>query len=119
MNNLMLPLPGLSPVSGKTVVVKFDGGLLSSDGGILVLRERLCAICSGERGSSMQAARRSATRRRCSTAGGDFDEPQAQRVELRNAPHRAPGHRCAQAPHQPARAGVQEQPELVGRGLRA
>ena len=35
----MLPLPGLSPVSGKTVVVKFDGGLLSSDGGILVLRE--------------------------------------------------------------------------------
>ena len=35
----MLPLPGLSPVSGKTVVQKFDGGLLSSDGGILVLRE--------------------------------------------------------------------------------
>jgi len=30
---------GLSPVSGKTVVAKFDGGLLSSDGGILVLRE--------------------------------------------------------------------------------
>ena len=39
MNNSMLPLPGLSPVSGKTVVAKFDGGLLSSDGGILVLRE--------------------------------------------------------------------------------
>ena len=40
MNNLMLPLPGLSPFSGKTVVVNFDGGgLLSSDGGILVLRE--------------------------------------------------------------------------------
>jgi hypothetical protein len=35
----MLPLPGLSPVSGKTVVAKFDGGLLSSDAGILVLRE--------------------------------------------------------------------------------
>ncbi len=35
----MLPLPGLSPVSGKSVVAKFDGGLLSSDGGILVLRE--------------------------------------------------------------------------------
>ena len=35
----MLPLPGLSPVSGKTVVAKFDGGRLSSDGGILVLRE--------------------------------------------------------------------------------
>ena len=39
MNDLMLPLPGLSPVSGKTVIAKFDGGLLSSDGGILVLRE--------------------------------------------------------------------------------
>jgi hypothetical protein len=38
MIDLMLPLPGLSPVSGKTVVAKFDGGLLSSDGGILVLR---------------------------------------------------------------------------------
>ena len=39
MNNSMLSLPGLSPVSGKTVVAKFDGGLLSSDAGILVLRE--------------------------------------------------------------------------------
>ena len=35
----MLPLPGLSPISGKTVIAKFDGGLLSSDGGVLVLRE--------------------------------------------------------------------------------
>jgi hypothetical protein len=35
----MLPLPGLSSVSGKTIVAKFDSGLLSSDGGILVLRE--------------------------------------------------------------------------------
>ena len=34
-----MPLPGLSPVAGKSVVAKFDGGLLSSDGGILVLRE--------------------------------------------------------------------------------
>ena len=39
MNNSMLPLPGLSSVSGKAVVAKFDGGLLSSDGGILALRE--------------------------------------------------------------------------------
>src|SRR5580698_3764349 len=38
MNNSML-LPGLSSASGKPVVVKFDGGLLSSDGGILALRE--------------------------------------------------------------------------------
>ena len=39
MNDPMLPLPSLSPVSGKAIVAKFDGGLLSSDGGILVLRE--------------------------------------------------------------------------------
>src|SRR5450755_874786 len=39
MDDPMLPLPGLSSVSGKSVVVKFDGGLLSSDGGVLALRE--------------------------------------------------------------------------------
>jgi len=39
MMDSMLPLAGLLPVCGKTVVAKFDGGLLSSDGGILVLRE--------------------------------------------------------------------------------
>ncbi len=39
MNDSMLPLPGLSSVSGKPVVARFDGGLLSSDGGILAVRE--------------------------------------------------------------------------------
>src|SRR6516162_489633 len=39
MNDPMLPLPGLSSASGKPIVAKFDGGLLSSDGGILALRE--------------------------------------------------------------------------------
>ena len=39
MINSMLPLPGLSPVSGKSVIANFDGGLLSSDGGVLMLRE--------------------------------------------------------------------------------
>src|SRR5260370_15295293 len=39
MNDPLLPLPGLSPVNGKAVVARFDGGLLSSDGGILALRE--------------------------------------------------------------------------------
>jgi hypothetical protein len=48
-------------------------------------------------------------------AGGELDEPQAQSVEL--APHRTPGRRCAQAPHDPIGAGVQEQPKLIGRGL--
>jgi len=33
-------LPGLSPVQGKAMVVRFDGGRLSSDGGLLVLRGR-------------------------------------------------------------------------------
>ena len=39
MDDLMLPLPGLSPVCGKSIVARFDGGCLSSDAGVLVLRE--------------------------------------------------------------------------------
>jgi hypothetical protein len=34
-----LRLPGLSPVSGKPIIARFDGGQLSSDAGVLVLRE--------------------------------------------------------------------------------
>lgn len=34
-----LPLPGLSPVCGKPVMARFDGGRLSSDGGVLLLAE--------------------------------------------------------------------------------
>lgn len=37
--DLTLPLPGLSPICGKPVVARFDGGRLSSDGGILLLAE--------------------------------------------------------------------------------
>ena len=55
MVDLTLPLPGLSPVAGKQIVARFDGGRLSSDGGLLVLHEierRLevadrLAACSG------------------------------------------------------------------------
>ena len=32
-------LPGLSPLQGKAVVARFDGGRLSSEGGLLLLRE--------------------------------------------------------------------------------
>src|ERR1700747_2268326 len=32
-------LPVLPPVQGKTVVARFDGGTLSSEGGLLALRE--------------------------------------------------------------------------------
>lgn len=34
-----LPLPGLSPIEGKPIITRFDGGALSSDGGLLALRE--------------------------------------------------------------------------------
>ena len=37
--DLTLPLLGLSPVCGKPVFARFDGGRLSSDGGILLLAE--------------------------------------------------------------------------------
>src|SRR5215210_361491 len=32
-------LPGLSPVAGKPIIARFDGGRLTSDGGVLALRE--------------------------------------------------------------------------------
>jgi hypothetical protein len=39
MKDSTLPFRGLSPVGRKSVVAKFDGGLLSPDGGVLVVRE--------------------------------------------------------------------------------
>lgn len=39
MADSMQMLPGLSPVGRKKIVAQFDGGLLSSDAGVLVLRE--------------------------------------------------------------------------------
>lgn len=39
MTEPTLPLPGLSPVNGKTLSARFDGGSLSSDAGLLALRE--------------------------------------------------------------------------------
>jgi hypothetical protein len=39
MNDPTLPLLGLSPVLGKPIVARFDGGPLSSDAGVLILRE--------------------------------------------------------------------------------
>jgi hypothetical protein len=38
MNDPTPPLPGLSPVAGKAIMAQFDGGLLSSDSGVLALR---------------------------------------------------------------------------------
>ena len=38
MNETIPYLPGLSPVAGKALCARFDGGRLSSDGGVLVLR---------------------------------------------------------------------------------
>jgi len=34
-----LALPGLSPVCDKHIIARFDGGQLSSDDGVLALRE--------------------------------------------------------------------------------
>ena len=39
MTDLTSLLPGLSPVGSKKIVAQFDGGLLSSDAGVLALRE--------------------------------------------------------------------------------
>jgi len=39
MNDPTLPLEGLSPVNGKAIVARFDGGSLSSDSGLIALAE--------------------------------------------------------------------------------
>ena len=39
MNETTPYLPGLSPVENKELCARFDGGRLSSDGGVVVLRE--------------------------------------------------------------------------------
>ena len=39
MVDIMPFLPGLLPIQGKAVVARFDGGRLSSEGGLLALRE--------------------------------------------------------------------------------
>ena len=37
MNEIIAYLPGLSPVENKELCARFDGGRLSSDGGVLLL----------------------------------------------------------------------------------
>ena len=44
-----LYLPGLSPVAGKPVRLAFDGGRLTSDGGVLLLAEIERKLGIGER----------------------------------------------------------------------
>ena len=39
MTEATLFLPGLSPIGGKEITATFDGEQLSSDGGVLILRE--------------------------------------------------------------------------------
>ncbi len=60
MNETIPYLPGLYPVAGKDVRARFDGGRLSSDGGVLLLRE----IENG-----LAIADRPATQRRRSAVG--------------------------------------------------
>jgi hypothetical protein len=43
------PLPGLSPVGRKPLIARFDGGQLSSDGGLLALREVECRLGIADR----------------------------------------------------------------------
>jgi DDE family transposase len=42
-------LPGLSSIQGKTVVARFDGGQLSSEGGLLALREIKRRLATADR----------------------------------------------------------------------
>jgi hypothetical protein len=71
----MLPLPGLSSASGKSVVVKFDGGLLSSDGGVLALREIETRLRVADRLAAKSRRRhRAAGRRRSPDPRAQIDD---------------------------------------------
>lgn len=43
MNQTITYLPGLSPIENKELFARFDGGRVSSDGGVLLL----CGIKNG------------------------------------------------------------------------
>ena len=49
MDDPTLPLPGLSPLGRTSIVARFDGGSLSSDAGVLVLREVEKRLCVADR----------------------------------------------------------------------
>src|SRR4029077_16901576 len=49
MSDPTLPLGGLSSVRGKSVIARFDGGMLSSNGGVLALAEVERRLRVGER----------------------------------------------------------------------
>jgi hypothetical protein len=42
-------LPGLPPVCGKPIIARFDGGKLSSDGGVVALRHIEARLCIANR----------------------------------------------------------------------
>lgn len=68
MRETMPSLPGLSPVCGKAVDARFDGGRLSSDAGVLVLREVERRLGVAERLAACMTDGRSADRVRHSLA---------------------------------------------------
>jgi Transposase DDE domain group 1 len=62
MTNATPVLPGLSPIASKAIHAAFDGGRLSSDGGVLVLREQalrlgLAEVIAGPLADERDAAR--------------------------------------------------------------
>ena len=55
-------LPGLSPVCGKPIIARFDGGQLSSDAGVLALREIESRLGNADRLAACVADPRAAGR---------------------------------------------------------
>jgi len=62
MQETALPLDGLSSVRGKPVIARFDGGMLSSDSGILALGEVERRLRIGERVAARLEDRRNRAR---------------------------------------------------------
>jgi hypothetical protein len=64
-------LPGLSPVQGKAVVARFDGGQLSSEGGLLALREIERRVGIADRFAACLKDPRM-PEKGCASPGGDY-----------------------------------------------
>ncbi len=97
MDEITAYLPGLSPVENKELCVRFAGGRLSSDGGVLVLREiekrlglaaRLAASAFGICAASTRWPVSARLHNEGLLAPTDRAKPRRPR------PTKSPGHRC-------------------------
>ncbi len=89
MNQTTPFLPNLSPVGGKEIIARFDDGRLSSDGGVLLLREVETRLGIADLPGCLPTRR--ARSRQAQPHPGRYDPHPAVRHRLRLRGLRRPG----------------------------